>query len=181
MVQLVWTLIRVHFGLQAEAGPSVGPGLGGRFSGGYDPSATLDPAGFYFQVAAGAVPLIGANYSSEAPLHWKNGHFSTDLPPGKFTWAFGAYIGAADSVVYKTPAFYFDGNSNFNQVSSLSNECYNITDLSKAVVSYANSPNSNTKDPSFAAALKAINTYNANLISQPMSVSTPITSNNKKS
>ncbi len=169
-----------RLGWQIELGPSIGPSLGGRFSGSYDPNGSLDLAGPYFQVSAGATLGVGANYSSEAPLVYQDGRFKADLPPGKFTLAFGLYAGGTDSVVYKNSPTYYGGNGFSTQSTQSTGSALpgyiTSSQLSSAVVSYANSPGANTKDSNFAAALFAINMQSAPwLSSQSMSASTPST------
>jgi hypothetical protein len=164
-----------RFGGQFSVGPAVGPSWGGRFSGSYDPSGSLDPAGFYFQTAAGAAYLLGANYSSESPMVWEDGGPRiTALPPGKTTWAFGVYAGAADAILYKVPPIYLNGAGSNRQSGSSLGSGYSINQLASQVVSYANSPGANLADPNFAAALRAINVQSAPwLASQSTSVTTP--------
>ncbi len=170
---------------QFSYGPTIGPGIGARVSGTYDPNGSLDPAGLYFQVSAGAAAGVGASYSSEAPLTWQDGKFKlkSALPVGNVVPAFGAYAGATDAVLYKASPFSlgFIGNviSQFQSfVGSSPNPSSgsggsNISQLSGAVINYANTTGANLADPSFAAAVKAINTYNSNLFSSQMSASTP--------
>ncbi len=166
-------------GGQIEIGPSLGPSIGGMLSGSYDPSASLDSSGFYFQVSAGGALGVGTNYSSQAPLTWKDGKFSTSLPSGRFAWAVGLYGGVTDSVTYKASPLYLSGynQSRPHSIQSSSNSSANqsgdISQLSNSVVAYANTPDANTKDPGFAAALKALNMYNTNSYYQAMPASTP--------
>jgi RHS repeat-associated protein len=165
-----------QYGAQLSLGPAIGPNFGARLSGSYDPSGSLDQAGLYLQVSAGAAVGLGKNFSSESPIIWQGGGPKiTPLPPGKVTWAFGLYVGATDAVLFKEPSIYLSPTIPSSNNRSTSNSSVNYTQLANQVVSYASNPGANLTDPSFAEALRAINLQSAPWLASSVSVTTPTT------
>ncbi len=163
------------WGIQFEGGPWAGFALGVNYQGTYSKSGSLDASGLYTSPSADLTPGIGESISSEAQLDFSDWKHPKAGPPTPWTetTTFGFDMGASESVVYKTPAYFGPtmlANESFGVQSSSGGT--NISQISNAVISYANTSGANLSDTGFAAAVKAINTYNANLYTQP-SLSTP--------
>jgi len=167
-------------GMQLILGPSVGPSIGGKLQGSWDPNATLDPGGAYYQTQANVSVLAGRSATRQAPINV----FDPKQPllgpqtDTSWAWSFGFNIGVTNAILLKSDPYYFaNSNRASTQVNWKALSGYSIGPLSNSVVNYASTAGANLKDPGFAAALRQINFASAPWLAT--SVSTPSTIKSK--
>jgi RHS repeat-associated protein len=163
-------------GMQLILGPSVGPSIGGKLQGSWDPNATLDLGGAYYQTQANVSVLGGRSATRQAPINV----FDPKQPllgpqtDTSWAWSFGLNIGVTNAILLKSDPYYFANNNRVStQVNWKALSGYSIGPLSNSVVNYASTAGANLKDPGFAAALRQINFASAPWLAT--SVSTPST------
>jgi RHS repeat-associated protein len=149
--------------MQLIAGPSVGPSVGARLQGSWDPNATLDPEGAYMQTQANLSLVLGRSVSRQAAINLTDPQQPLLGPQGNrsYPWSFGLNIGVTNTFLLKSDPYYFWSNNrtptptNWNALPGANLTALNR--LSGSLVTFASAPGANLKDPNFAAALKAVN------------------------